>query len=212
MGTLSQPPSPATPAPNQREKSAKLPRKSRPSKQNNNSFQSDKPVQKTAPKKRQIKPPKVPAAAHSAPASSLETQNSELETPHESLFTRLRRKWAKPKPGPAPDPTRDSEDLYQQHLQDLTAAGVDLGVGRESTRRAAAAQAPFAVPETSEAPPALPRETAAPATPQAAPPPEAGTPPPQTDSFISVPGPRSPVSGPSFPRPRSYPPAPHPLS
>ena len=182
-------PDPATTPRTKREKSAKSPPKSRPINKKQLLIQLDNHDQKTSAKKCQIKPPNAPAVAHSAPASSLETpnpqletKNSELETPQESLFTRLRRKWAKPKPTPALDTSRDSEALYQQHLEDMAVAGVDLSVGRD----------PQDGDSQSEAPPAIPVETAAPSSSQPNPLPEDGNPP-----LITSPGPPSPVPGPS---------------
>ena len=69
--------------------------------------------------------------------SELRTQSS--AGPPESLFTRLRRKWAKTKPNLPQPYSCDPEALYQQHLQDLAAAGcppyATPHVGWESTTR-----------------------------------------------------------------------------
>ena len=178
-------------------------------------IQSDNSDQKNFCEKPPNRPSKRPAVQFLYPPAPF-TRNSKLGTRNSP---RIPLHPPPPQVGqtqtdPAPDASRDSEDLYQQHLQDLAAAGVNLGVGRESTRRAAAAQAPPAIPAASDAPPAIPEETAAPSSPQPNPLPEDGNPPPSSlspSSLVPGVGPRSPVPGlRSFSRPRSSPPVPNP--
>ncbi len=57
-----------------------------------------------------------------AQASSLETQSPSLDTPHESLFDRLRRKWGKI--AAASKYSCDSEQLYEAYQREKIAAGL----------------------------------------------------------------------------------------
>ncbi len=127
---------------NQREKSAKLPKKTLHGEQYNEQYHEDMPSGKKVPKKAGA----VVRPACEAPGQGLrktgngqrptvekpktdnqqlETPNSELETPpHESLFDRLRRKWAK-----IAHPSNyscDSEKLYEEYLKEKNAACVHL--------------------------------------------------------------------------------------
>jgi hypothetical protein len=110
----------------QREKSAKLPRKTSPQNKIKQLNQKDKQHQKNTRKN-----PGVGRQSASPPANQpLETrnsepgtQNSELETPHhESLFDRLRRKWATT-PN-ASNYSCDSEKFYEEYLKEKEAAGL----------------------------------------------------------------------------------------
>ena len=96
----------------QREISAKLPRKTARLNHNNIKYQQDK-VSKKNTRKNSLGGRESDAPAANQP---LETQNSELETPHhESLFDRLRRKWAN-----TPNASKyscDSEKLYEEYLK-----------------------------------------------------------------------------------------------
>jgi hypothetical protein len=127
LDTLTQPPNPAAPPRRQREISAKSAPKTAARKHNNQPNQIDKPYTKNTRKNARLAPP---AASPQPPCHPLETrnselgtQNSELETPpHESLFDRLRRKWAQT--APASGYSCDSEKFYEEYLQAKEAAGL----------------------------------------------------------------------------------------
>ena len=117
----------------QREKSAKLPRNSRPSKKKNQQYQQDNISEKTSAKNPCVgRDPQGGASQSEAPpANNLESNdappavqpsssqpvNSNPELPpepepqHESLFVRLRRKWAKLLPPPPNIPAIPSSSM-----------------------------------------------------------------------------------------------------
>jgi hypothetical protein len=96
----------------QREKSAKLPKKTGPSFENSIINQEDTLIKKNIRKN-----------ATSTGNQQFETQNPELETPrHESLFDRLRRKWAES--DPPPKYSCHSDEMYEEYLRENLAADI----------------------------------------------------------------------------------------
>ncbi len=184
VGTLSQPPNPATPPRRQREISAKSARKSRSTRENNKLNQKDKSTQKNTLKK---------APNLACKPSTRISKRPELETsPHESLFDRLRRKWAKTKPSQSLQGSCDSEALYQQHLQDMAAVGTGCNGDRES-------ESPPAKPVESAAPPADPGNVGRESGAQLAISLENAAPPPIPDPRPLDPDPYTPDPGPPDP-------------